>query len=356
MFLRELRKKMGITQAELANAIGTSPLAVGKWERGENQPSTLLVERLCTFFNVQAEALGVKKCNPLPELALPDIPERLPEAPSTYVVQNRSSEEELSRLSIQDQMITGGMGGVLPEQPDPAQFRRVLDVGCGPGGWLIEAALAYPSISVLVGVDISTKMVTYARQQAYKRGVAGRVEFQIMDALRMLEFPKGFFDVVNQRFGGSFLRTWDWQKLLAEYKRVGKMVRITESRILESNSPALNELWGLLQAALYHAGHFASSTPDGYTKELGPLLQRHGFRQVKTYVYPLRMEARMQDTSSFQAFIEDQMYGFRTVSPFLEKWGQKPAHYEEIYQRMLQEVQTDQFWAEWVIMTFCGKS
>jgi hypothetical protein len=51
------------------------------------------------------------------------------EHPSTYLVQDRSSDEELTRLLIQDQMATTAMGGVLPEQPDPTIFRQVLDVG-----------------------------------------------------------------------------------------------------------------------------------------------------------------------------------------------------------------------------------
>jgi len=88
------------------------------------------------------------------------------EHPSTYVVQDRSNEEELTRLQIQDQLVTASMGGVLPEQPNPTIFQRVLDVGCGTGGWLIEVAKTYPSISLLVGVDISSKMLDYARTQA----------------------------------------------------------------------------------------------------------------------------------------------------------------------------------------------
>ena len=65
---------------------------------------------------------------------------RQKESPSTYLVQDRSNLEEIKRLEIQDQMVTAGMGGVLPERADPTVLQRVLDVGCGTGGWLIETA------------------------------------------------------------------------------------------------------------------------------------------------------------------------------------------------------------------------
>ncbi len=159
------------------------------------------------------------------------------EHPSTYFVQDRSNKGEPIRLQIQDQMTTAGMGGVLPEQPDPTIFQRVIDVGCGTGSWLIEAAKTYPTMSLLVGIDVSGKMVEYACAQAEVKQVSDRVEFHTMDALRMLEFPSDYFDLVNHRFGQSWLRTWDWPKLLSEYQRVtrpGGVTRVTES---DFNSP-----------------------------------------------------------------------------------------------------------------------
>ena len=47
---------------------------------------------------------------------------------STYFVQDRHSKEELTRLTIQERMITQSMGGALPEQTNSVSFRRVLDV------------------------------------------------------------------------------------------------------------------------------------------------------------------------------------------------------------------------------------
>jgi ubiquinone/menaquinone biosynthesis C-methylase UbiE len=64
-----------------------------------------------------------------------------------------------------------------------------------------------------------------------------------MDALRMFEFSDRFFDLVNQCAGVSYLRTWEWPKLLQEYKRVirsGGIVRISEGEWTpECSSPAL---------------------------------------------------------------------------------------------------------------------
>src|SRR5215510_11093563 len=114
----------------------------------------------------------------------------------TYFVQDRQNQREMRRLIVQDQMLTLRMGGVLPEQPDPARFQRVLDVGCGTGGWLMEVAKTYPTIEKLFGADISGKMVTHARNRAKEEGLSGRVEFQTMDALRMLEFAPRSFDLV----------------------------------------------------------------------------------------------------------------------------------------------------------------
>jgi 2-polyprenyl-3-methyl-5-hydroxy-6-metoxy-1,4-benzoquinol methylase len=113
------------------------------------------------------------------------------EHPSTYFVQNRSDQGEITRLQVQGQMITTGMGGVMPEQPHPTSFRRILDVGCGTGDWLIEAARTYPTMSLLVGVDVSSKLLEYGRAQAAQQQVADRVEFHAMDTLLMLEFPGG---------------------------------------------------------------------------------------------------------------------------------------------------------------------
>src|SRR5262249_22287442 len=158
---------------------------------------------------------------------------------------------------FQDRMLTTGMGGVLPELSDAANLRRVLDVGCGTGGWLLEVARTYPSIKKLVGADISDKMLAYAHAQAVAEQLDKQVQFQATDALRALPFSDNFFDLVNQRLGASWLRTWEWKKILLEYQRVvrpGGIIRITEYGTFENSSPALTKLNDITLETFYNSG------------------------------------------------------------------------------------------------------
>ncbi len=276
------------------------------------------------------------------------------EHPSTYFVQDRSNEEELTRLHAQDQMLTAGMGGVLPEQRDPTNFQRVLDVGCGTGDWLIETAKTYPTISLLVGVDISKKMLEYAGAQAEAQQVSDRVQFRTMDALRMLEFPNGYFDLVNERLGASFLRKWDWPKLLSEFQRVtrpGGVIRVTECDLTENNSPALMHLYDLFLQAMYNAGNFFTLDRRGVIDELANLLNRHGLQNVQTRIHLLDCR---DGTPLWQPYYENVRHGFRTLLPFFRKWTRVPDDYEVIYQQALSEMQQPDFVATWGLLTAWG--
>jgi ubiquinone/menaquinone biosynthesis C-methylase UbiE len=267
-----------------------------------------------------------------------------PEHPSTYVIEDRSNEVEMTRLHVQDQMLTSAMGGVLPEQPDPTSFQRVVDVGCGTGDWLIETATTYPTISLLIGVDISSGMIEYARAQATARGVNDRVEFHVMDALRMLEFPTGYFDLVNHRAAASWLRTWDWRKLLQEYQRIarpGGVVRVVEADAdAQTSSLALSSLYVLFREAFYQAGRLFTPERDGLTKELARLLRQHGFQGVRTRVYQLEYRA---GTPSGDQFLENVRLSMQTFTPFLRRWMQVPDDYEEMQQQALREMQQPDF-------------
>jgi ubiquinone/menaquinone biosynthesis C-methylase UbiE len=258
------------------------------------------------------------------------------------------------RLETQDKMLNIGMGGVLPELADPTPLQRVLDVGCGTGDWLMETAKTYPTIEKLVGGDISSQMLAHARARAQAQHLDGRVQFQTMDALRVLEFPAESFDLVNQRFGASWIRTWEWTKILLEYQRVsrpGGIIRITEPNIVECNSPALTKLYNIGLEVFHRSGRFFTTSRNGVTSELVRLMRQHAIEDVQTRLHTLVYRA---GTVEHQSFYEGEARFYRVLLPFFQKWTRVPNDYEEIYQQALKEMQQPDFVATWTLLTAWG--
>lgn len=55
--LKELREKAGISQAELAEAIGISQSAIWQLEAGETNPRLITVKALANYFNTTVKEL-----------------------------------------------------------------------------------------------------------------------------------------------------------------------------------------------------------------------------------------------------------------------------------------------------------
>ncbi len=276
------------------------------------------------------------------------------EHPSTYVVQDRSNKEEMNRLRMQDEMATTSMGGVLPEHADPTHLESVLDIGCGTGGWLIQVARTYPNIARLVGVDVSQKMLDYARAQAAASKESRRADFQVMDILRKLDFADASFDLINQRFAMTYLRTWDWANVLSEHQRVvrpGGIIRLTECNIPVSNSSALNRCNDLIIEALTQAGHFSSPERDNVINGLAARLQQAGMRDIQTRLYTIDYRA---GTPQGQIFIEDGKHILRTFQPFLRKWTRVPEDYDTLCQQAIYDMQQPDFAGTWKLLTAWG--
>jgi len=176
----------------------------------------------------------------------------------------------------------------------------------------------------LVGIDSSRRMIDYAHAQSAAQHVDDRVSLYVMDALGILDFPDTSFDLVNVRFALSFMRTWDWPRLLRELLRIsrpGGVVRLTDEEVIhQSTSPAAMEFCEMLLCALYRAGHLFTQESTGLTAHLVPLLSQHGYQQVQTRVYALQYRA---GTPEGQAYAEDGVRVFQTLRPFLQKWGCK---------------------------------
>jgi ubiquinone/menaquinone biosynthesis C-methylase UbiE len=274
------------------------------------------------------------------------------ELASTYFVQELDGQE-LARLSRQHRFLTTLLGGILPEQPDQARFRRMLDVGCGPGDWLIGGHQEHPDRRS-IGIDINSRALHSARAHATEEGLAEQIDFQMMDALRRLDFPDASFDVVNIRFGMGFVRTWEWLRLLAEMRRVtcpGGIIRLTEAEVLSANAGvALTQLGQLFLSAFDRSGHLFQPTSTGLTDHLAPLLQHIGCRQIRRQVLPLVLRAGTEEGQSHRENIEALL---KTARPFLQKWGGASEHYEVLSQQVLRELQSN-FHVTWTLHTIWG--
>jgi ubiquinone/menaquinone biosynthesis C-methylase UbiE len=108
-------------------------------------------------------------------------------------------------------------------------MHNILDIACGPGGWVLDLAFEYPKTKV-VGIDISSTMVEYARVQAWTQGLEN-ASFTVLNALQPLAFPDHPFDLVNARSLVGFMPDKAWPVLLQECTRVtrpGGVIRMTE--------------------------------------------------------------------------------------------------------------------------------
>jgi SAM-dependent methyltransferase len=160
-----------------------------------------------------------------------------PPEQNTYILDSESVAE-MARLIRQDQDITAGMGGVLPEQTDLSGVQRVLDLACGPGGWPLELAYTYSDMEV-VGVDICERMIAYAKAQAQVQQRTN-VSFRVMDILKPLDFPDHLFDMVNARVISTLMPREKWPVLFRECLRIlrpGGILRLTEPEGPISNQP-----------------------------------------------------------------------------------------------------------------------
>src|SRR5258706_3351166 len=161
---------------------------------------------------------------------------------STYALP-MESDAEMARLINQDQVVSGTTG-LLPHGLVPREGDRILDVACGPAGWVRTLALQYPAVQV-VGVDISQTMLDYAHASSQAQHFPN-ISFQLMDITTPWPLADASFDLVNARLMVGFLNGEKWQQVIAEMLRVlvpgGTIVLAEADDGGHTNSPALETL------------------------------------------------------------------------------------------------------------------
>jgi ubiquinone/menaquinone biosynthesis C-methylase UbiE len=232
---------------------------------------------------------------------------------------NTEDAAETLRLIEQDALFTQAMGGLLPELPADylAQAERVLDLACGPGGWVIDLAFAHPKIEV-AGIDASPSMIEYANARARSQHVHN-ASFEVMDSVEPLAFSDHTFDVVNARFTIGFQTPDTWPRMLRECKRVlkpGGIMRLSECEMSISNSAAYQQLNGLLYAALRDQQRTFSvdGRSIGITMMLARLLRQAGFSQVSTR--PFVLDASFESPLHYPIYKQMEM-SYELLKPYL---------------------------------------
>ena len=257
-----------------------------------------------------------------------------------------------------DKIVNNGMGGTLAERPDFSGIKAILDLGCGPGGWVLDVAREHPDIEVS-GIDISQSMIQFAKAQAISRGY-GNASFMVMDVKQPLRFEEASFDLVNARTLYGVMGPGEWPQLLAECKRIlrpGGIIRLTELEMPETTSPALNALWYLHTRAFYKLGRSFSVDEwhIGITPVLKRLLRDAGFQDVRHQGHVMDISA---GTADFEGFFRNFVYVFELVKPFMLKIDGLTTEQEwkRLYQQMQAEMLASDFCGLWTYVTAWGEA
>jgi len=275
---------------------------------------------------------------------------------NTYFI-DAENAAEMARLTNQDRIITKMMGSLLPEQLDLVHnIHDILDISCGPGGWVLDVAHVYPEKRV-VGIDISTLMIEYALYQAYIQSL-NNVSFKVMNALESLDFPDNSFDFVNARLMAAFMPIEAWPGFMQECLRITRpagIIRLSECEMALTNSPAFEQINRMILRAAQVTKQCFS--PDGRNLGITPMLG--GFLH-DACCQNIQKKASVLDfsagTEAHASQYHNTMVFFKLIQPFLIKVGVTTQ--EEIdrwYQQTLTEMQSNEFCGIWYYLSVWGE-
>ena len=271
-----------------------------------------------------------------------------------FVIEESPTEVEWLRLF--GPLATEGMRGLFPERVDFLGIKKILDLGCGPGEWVLAVAGQNPDIEVY-GIDVSQTMLNEAASHAKARGY-DNAHFLQMDATQALEFADNSFDLVNARTIVGFMNPDQWPHLLGECRRIlrpGGTFRDTEFTEGLTNSAAAGTLWGFYAKALSLTRR--SFDPDGrhigIISQLPRLLREAGFQQVDMKAHPIEHSA---GTPAWEGWYKNYSIVFKLLKPFVINVGvTTEADFERLYQQLQGEMLANTFAALEIYLTVWGE-
>lgn len=267
------------------------------------------------------------------------------------------SPTEIEWLRLIGPLLTEGTGGLFSERANLFGINDILDIGCGPGEWVLAVAAAYPDIQV-TGIDVSKTVLDEAASHAKTRGYEN-AHFRTMDATLPLDFDNASFDLVNARTIVGFMNPGLWPQLLAEIRRIlrpGGVFRITEFSEGLTNSAAATTLWGLFAKALSVTGR--SFDPDGrhigIINQLPKLLREAGFKDVQMKAHAIEHSA---GTARREGWYKNYSIVFKLLKPFVVNAGvMSEAEFDSLYQQFQGEILSDSFTGMEIHLTVWGEN
>jgi ubiquinone/menaquinone biosynthesis C-methylase UbiE len=270
--------------------------------------------------------------------------ERASSQENSYIF-DTDSAVEMARLIDQARFMNREIGGALAGLPKLAPNAHILDLGCGPGGWVLDVAFEHPDITV-TGVDISAIMIAYAQARTRTQKLSNAI-FDVMDITKPLDFPDSSFDMVNARLLTGVLKRETWSSLIAECTRIlrpGGFLCLTEGNEFGiSMSPAYEELTGYILQATWRAGYGFS--PHGRNWAMAPalpyLLRQGGYRDIHLNSYVTDYSAH---TPAWIDYYRNNETIFLQIKPLLLAFNLLTSEaFDQLYQRALIEMNSSDF-------------
>ena len=202
--------------------------------------------------------------------------------------------EEMYRLIQQAKLFTQYIG-LYPLQIQLTAGQRVLDIGCGPGQWVLDMARANPQCEIL-GLDLSQRIVKYANSAAQVFQIPN-AHFVLGDACQALPYPDQSFDLIHARFITPFQTTRTWPIFLAEVYRLlrpGGVVCSTETENFGITTSASLARYSLLVTSNYRKRQQCFTTEGsevGITAVQQRLLRESGFVDIQQQIAVMNFSA-----------------------------------------------------------------
>lgn len=290
---------------------------------------------------------------------MPEEQERLTVGPNTYFIDVDDpyiNSAEFVRLREQDRAITSSMP-LFPVGFDP-RGKRIIDIACGPGGWIRECIHQEPGIDEIWGIDNNKQVIGYAAKHVATRNNK-RVSFALMNVLEPLDFEDEYFDYVNIRFVTGVLERDEkvWLKLIRECMRIlksGGTFRLTESEMSwMPNAEATNTMLYALMQVMWKRGKAFASWQLAVTPVLSHVLREAGLVDLQEQILSLDYS---HGTDLHKLVIADTIHVMQVSRVGLVKLGGIPEEqFDTLFEQMCVETSRPDFKARWPIPTWTGR-